>query len=66
MSPSQNFPPGFPALCKKGGIDNFTEKYIEPHPSKTLVGWTLIGAFGSYLIFEVWMKLRLPKGFLGI
>jgi putative tricarboxylic transport membrane protein len=40
--------------------------FIEPHPWKTVVGWTLIGAFGSYLIFEVWMKLRLPKGFLGI
>ncbi len=40
--------------------------FIEPHPWKTVIGWTLIGAFGSYLIFEVWMKLRLPKGFLGI
>jgi hypothetical protein len=40
--------------------------FIEPHPWKTVVGWTLIGAFGAYLIFEVWMKLRLPKGFLGI
>jgi putative tricarboxylic transport membrane protein len=40
--------------------------FIEPHPWKTVIGWTLIGALGSYLIFEVWMKLRLPKGFLGI
>jgi putative tricarboxylic transport membrane protein len=40
--------------------------FIEPHPWKTVIVWTLIGAFGSYLIFEVWMKLRLPKGFFGI
>lgn len=40
--------------------------FIEPHPWKTVVGWTLVGAVGSYMVFEVWMKLRLPKGFLGI
>ena len=40
--------------------------FIEPHPWKTVIAWTLIGAVGSYLVFEVWMKLRLPKGFLGI
>lgn len=44
----------------------FLLRYIEPHPWKSVIGWTLIGSLGSYLIFEVWMKLRLPKGFLGI
>jgi putative tricarboxylic transport membrane protein len=44
----------------------FLLRVIEPHPWKTVVGWVLIGAFGSYLVFEIWMKLRLPRGFLGI
>ena len=41
-------------------------KFIEPQPWKVVIGWALAGSVGSYLIFEVWMKLRLPKGFLGI
>jgi hypothetical protein len=44
----------------------FLLRFIEPRPWKAVIGWTLIGAVGSYLVFEVWMKLRLPKGFLGI
>lgn len=44
----------------------FLLRYIEPHPWKSVIGWTLLGSVGSYLVFEVWMKLRLPKGFLGI
>jgi putative tricarboxylic transport membrane protein len=41
-------------------------RFIEPQPWKAVFGWALAGSVGSYLIFEVWMKLRLPKGFLGI
>jgi putative tricarboxylic transport membrane protein len=41
-------------------------RFIEPQPWKIVIGWALSGSVGSYLIFEVWMKLRLPKGFLGI
>jgi putative tricarboxylic transport membrane protein len=41
-------------------------RFIEPQPWKVVIGWALVGSVGSYLIFEVWMKLRLPKGFLGI
>jgi len=41
-------------------------KFIEPQPWKVVIAWALGGSVGSYLIFEVWMKLRLPKGFLGI
>jgi putative tricarboxylic transport membrane protein len=41
-------------------------RFIEPQPWKVVIGWALGGSVGSYLIFEVWMKLRLPKGFLGI
>jgi putative tricarboxylic transport membrane protein len=41
-------------------------RFIEPQPWKIVIGWALAGSVGSYLIFEVWMKLRLPKGFLGI
>lgn len=38
-------------------------RFIEPQPWKVVIGWALGGSVGSYLIFEVWMKLRLPKGF---
>jgi putative tricarboxylic transport membrane protein len=41
-------------------------RFIEPQSWKVVIGWALAGSVGSYLIFEVWMKLRLPKGFLGI
>jgi putative tricarboxylic transport membrane protein len=41
-------------------------RFIDPLPWKRVIGWALIGSIGSYLIFEVFMKLRLPKGFLGI
>jgi putative tricarboxylic transport membrane protein len=41
-------------------------RFIEPQPWKIVIGWALAGSVGCYLIFEVWMKLRLPKGFLGI
>ena len=44
----------------------FLLRYIEPHPWRLVIGWTLIGAVGSWVVFDLWMKLRLPKGFLGI
>ena len=44
----------------------FLLRFIELQPWKTVIGWTLLASLGSYLIFELWMKLRLPKGFLGI
>ena len=44
----------------------FILRAIEPQPWRTVIVWALVGSVGSYLIFEVWMKLRLPKGFLGI
>ncbi|MBM4314336.1 MAG: tripartite tricarboxylate transporter permease, partial [Deltaproteobacteria bacterium] len=37
-------------------------RFIEPQPCKGVIGWALAGSVGSYLIFELWMKLRLPKG----
>jgi len=43
----------------------FLLRFIEPQPWKSVISWTLLGSAGSYLVFEVWMKLRLPKGFLG-
>lgn len=39
---------------------------VEPQPWTAVVGWALGGTLGSYLVFEVWMKLRLPRGILGI
>jgi hypothetical protein len=44
----------------------FLLRFIEPQPWKSVIGSTLVGSLGCYLVFEVWMKLRLPKGFLGI
>ena len=44
----------------------FLLRFIEPRPWKAVIMWTLIGTIGSYLVFDLWMKLRLPKGFLGI
>jgi hypothetical protein len=44
----------------------FLLRFIEPHPWRSVLSWTLIGSFGSYLIFEIWMKLRLPRGFWGV
>ena len=41
-------------------------RFVDPQPWKRVIGWALVGSVGSYLIFEVWMKLRLPKGFLGV
>lgn len=41
-------------------------RFIDPLSWKKVIGWALLGSTGSYLIFEVFMKLRLPKGFLGI
>lgn len=44
----------------------FLLRFIDPQPWKTVVGWALGGSIASYLIFEIWMKLNLPKGFLGL
>ncbi len=41
-------------------------RFIEPQSWKVALAWALAGSVGSYLIFDVWMRLRLPKGFLGI
>ena len=41
-------------------------RFIEPQPWKVVIGWALAGSMGSYLVFDVWMRLRLPKGFWGI
>jgi putative tricarboxylic transport membrane protein len=43
----------------------FLLRFIEPQSWKAVFSWTLIGSAGAYLIFEIWLKLRLPKGFLG-
>ncbi len=40
--------------------------FIDPQPRKVVFGWGLAGSVGCYLVFEIWLKLRLPKGFLGI
>jgi putative tricarboxylic transport membrane protein len=44
----------------------FLLRSIDPQPWKAVFGWAFVGSVGSYLVFEVWMKLRLPKGLFGI
>jgi putative tricarboxylic transport membrane protein len=44
----------------------FLLRSIDPQLWKAVFGWAFVGSGGSYLIFDIWMKLRLPKGFLGI
>ena len=41
-------------------------RLIEYRPWKTVIGWAIVGSVGSFLIFVVCLKLRLPKGFLGM
>lgn len=41
-------------------------RFIDPQPWKKAIGWALVGSVGSHLVFNVWLQLRLPKGFLGI
>ncbi len=41
-------------------------RFVDSQPWKKVVGWAMFGAIGSYFIFEVWMKLRLPKGVFGV
>ena len=44
----------------------FLLRAIETQSWKIVIGWAFLGASASYLVFEVWMRLRLPKGILGI
>jgi len=44
----------------------FLLRAIETQSWKVVIGWAVLGASASYLVFEVWMKLRLPRGILGI
>ncbi len=41
-------------------------RFIEYQPWKAVIGWALVGSVGSFLIFVVGLKLRLPRGFLGM
>jgi putative tricarboxylic transport membrane protein len=43
----------------------FLLRFIDPQSWKSVIIWALGGSIGCYLIFDVWLKLRLPKGFLG-
>ena len=44
----------------------FLLRVIQPQPWRTVFLGALTGSFGSYVVFEIWMKLRLPKGFWGM
>ena len=44
----------------------FLIRCVDPQSWSRVIGWALVGSVGSYLIFEVLMELRLPKGLLGV
>lgn len=44
----------------------FLFRVIEPQRWRTVIAGALLSAVGAYLIFETWLKVELPKGFLGI
>jgi len=41
-------------------------RFIDLQPWKKAIGWAVAGSVGAHLIFNVWLQLRLPKGFWGI
>jgi hypothetical protein len=44
----------------------FLLRFVEPQPWWKAIVWGLIGSGGCYLLFDVWMRLRLPKGIFGV
>jgi len=44
----------------------FLLRFVDPQPWRKVILWGLIGSGGCYLLFDVWMRLRLPKGFFGV
>jgi len=44
---------------------SFLLRFIEPQPWKSVIGWAIAGSASFYLVFEVWLALRFPKGPLG-
>ena len=44
----------------------FLFRVIEPQRWRTVIAGALFSALGAYLIFETWLKVELPRGFLGI
>ena len=47
-------------------IMGFLLRLIEPQRWRTVIAGAVLSALGSYLIFQVWLEVELPKGFLGI
>ncbi len=44
----------------------FLFRIVEPQRWRTVIAGAFFSALGAYLIFETWLKVELPKGFLGI
>lgn len=47
-------------------VMGFLFRVIEPQRWRTVIAGAFFSAVGAYLIFEAWLKVELPKGFLGI
>ena len=57
-------PLGF-LLCTAFFI-SFLLRAIVPQRWPVVIGGGILTAIASYLVFEVWLRAQLPKGFLGI
>jgi len=44
----------------------FLFRVIEPQRWRTVIAGAFFSAVGAYLIFQTWLQVELPKGFLGI
>jgi len=40
--------------------------FVDRQSIAKVIGWALVGSIGSYILFEVLLKLRFPKGLFGI
>ncbi len=40
-------------------------RFVEPQSWKVVIGGSLAASVASYVVFEIWLKTQLPKGFLG-
>ncbi len=47
-------------------IMGFLFRVIEPQRWRTVILGAFLSATGAHLIFQVWLKAELPRGFLGI
>jgi hypothetical protein len=40
-------------------------RFVKPQPWTVVIGGSLLASVSSYVVFEIWLKIQLPRGFLG-